>query len=110
MKHKWFKRLSALAMTAVMAFSMSLGVCAANEAEAIIDTSRTTSLTLYKYDLTTAENDGVWAENSYVSTGFQDDAVNTALSPYAIQGVEFSYVKIADLGTFSRKTKIQSIM
>ncbi len=97
MKHKWFKRLSALAMTAVMAFSMSLGVCAANEAEAIIDTSRTTSLTLYKYDLTTAENDGVWAENSYVSTGFQDDAVNTALSPYAIQGVEFSYVKIADL-------------
>ena len=71
-------RLSALAMTAVMAFSISGGVSAADAATATIDTSRSTSLTLYKYDLTGAENDGVWDSQSYVSTGLADEQVNTA--------------------------------
>ena len=93
MKTNILKRLSALAMTAVMAFSISGGVSAADAATATIDTSRSTSLTLYKYDLTGAENDGVWDSQSYVSTGLADEQVNTALSQYAIQGVEFSYRK-----------------
>ena len=59
-----------------------------------------TSLTLYKYDLTGAENDGVWDSQSYVSTGLADEQVNTALSQYAIQGVEFSYRKLADLSIY----------
>ena len=100
MKHNIFKRIGALAMTAVMAFSMAAGVSAANEADAIIDTTRTTSLTLFKYDMTSAESDGAWAVDSYVSTGIQDDSVNTALSPYAVQGVEFSYVRLADVSIF----------
>ena len=49
---KLLHRLSALAMTAVMAFSISGGVSAVDAATATIDTSRSTSLTLYKYDLT----------------------------------------------------------
>ena len=93
-------RLSALAMTAVMAFSISGGVSAADAATATIDTSRSTSLTLYKYDLTGAENDGVWDAESYVSTGIADEQVNTALSKYAIQGVEFTYRKLADLSIY----------
>ena len=93
-------RLSALAMTAVMAFSISGGVSAADAATATIDTSRSTSLTLYKYDLTGAENDGVWDSQSYVSTGIADEQVNTALSQYAIQGVEFTYRKLADLSIY----------
>ena len=97
---KLLHRLSALAMTAVMAFSISGGVSAADAATATIDTSRTTSLTLYKYDLTGAENDGVWDSQSYVSTGLADEQVNTALSQYAIQGVEFTYRKLADLGIY----------
>ena len=100
MKSNILKRLSALAMTAVMAFSISGGVSAVDAATATIDTSRTTSLTLYKYDLTGAENDGVWDSQSYVSTGLADEQVNTALSKYAIQGVEFSYVKLADLSIY----------
>ena len=87
-------------MTAVMAFSISGGVSAADAATATIDTSRSTSLTLYKYDLTGAENDGVWDSQSYVSTGLADEQVNTALSQYAIQGVEFSYRKLADLSIY----------
>lgn len=97
---KLLHRLSALAMTAVMAFSISGGVSAADAATATIDTSRRTSLTLYKYDLTGAENDGVWDSQSYVSTGIADEQVNTALSQYAIQGVEFSYRKLADLSIY----------
>lgn len=97
---KLLHRLSALAMTAVMAFSISGGVSAADAATATIDTSRSTSLTLYKYDLTGAENDGVWDSQSYVSTGIADEQINTALSQYAIQGVEFSYRKLADLSIY----------
>lgn len=100
MKPNILKRLSALAMTAVMAFSISGGVSAADAAAATIDTGRSTSLTLYKYDLTGAENDGVWDSQSYVSTGLADEQVNTALSQYAIQGVEFSYRKLADLSIY----------
>ena len=104
MKTNILKRLSALAMTAVMAFSISGGVSAADATTATIDTSRSTSLTLYKYDLTGAENDGVWDAESYVSTGIADEQVNTALSQYAIQGVEFSYRKLADLSIYKGTT------
>ena len=100
MKSNILKRLSALAMTAVMAFSISGGVSAADATTATIDTGRSTSLTLYKYDLNGAENDGVWDSQSYVSTGIANEQVNTALSQYAIQGVEFSYRKLADLSIY----------
>ena len=100
MKHSILKRIGALAMTSVMAFSFAVGVSAANEADAIIDTSRKTSLTLFKYDMTSAEEDGAWSTESYVSTGIQDDEVNTTLSPYAVQGVEFTYVRLADVSIF----------
>ena len=100
MKHNIFKRIGALAMTAVMAFSFAVGASAASEADAIIDTSKKTSLTLFKYDMTSAEVDGAWSTESYVSTGIQDDAVNTALSPYAVKGVEFTYVRLADVSIF----------
>lgn len=95
---QFMKRFGALVLSGVMAMSMMVGgVSAANEADATIDTDRSTSLTLFKYDLTNAEADGAWDAESYVSTGLEDSDVNSALSPYAVQGVEFSYVKIADL-------------
>ena len=99
MKHNhFFKRAGALALGLCMTLSMLAGsVFAANEANATIDTSKPTSLTLFKYDLTSAEAAGVWDTESYVSTGIQDDEVNTTLSPYAVQGVEFSYVRLASL-------------
>ena len=98
--NQYFKRIIALAMTAVMAFSISGGVSAADSGTATIDTSRSTSLTLYKYDLTGAEQDGLWDAQSYVSTGLADETVNTSLSQYALEGVEFSYRKLADLSIY----------
>lgn len=99
-KMKAFAKLGAVVMAAAMTLS-SLAASAATVPNATIDTSRTASLELYKYDFTTANKDGVLNEDSYVSTGLRNDAAETALAPYAIQGVVFSYAKIADITTYS---------
>ena len=75
MKSNILKRLSALAMTAVMAFSISGGVSAADAATATIDTSRRTSLTLYKYDLTGAETTAFGIPSPMCLTGLADEQV-----------------------------------
>lgn len=93
-------KLGAAAMAAVMACS-SIAASAATVPNATIDTTRKTSLELYKYDFTAAHEDGVLNTDSYVSTGLPDDAVETALAEYAIQGVVFTYAKVADVTTYS---------
>lgn len=97
MKKNNLKWIGAMVLSAAMALSFIPAAFAANSTTATIDTSRATSLTLYKYDLTAAQDAGAWDTASYVSSGLLDEDVNTALSPYAIQGVEFSYLKIADV-------------
>lgn len=69
--------------------------------DAVIDPNKTGSLTIYKYDLTSAVADGVWGQESYVSTGVYDPTVNGTLADYAIPGVEFSFLKVADLKTYT---------
>lgn len=93
-------KLGAAAMAAVIACS-SIAASAATVPNATIDTTRKTSLELYKYDFTTAHEDGKLNTDSYVSTGLPDDAVETALADYAIQGVVFTYTKVADVTTYS---------
>ncbi|MDO4175825.1 MAG: hypothetical protein Q4D42_13790, partial [Eubacteriales bacterium] len=80
-----FKQLGALALSMALMASAMLPAMAAEEATATVDTSRSTSLTVLKYDMTGAEEDGIWSTDSYVSTGLLDDAVNNTLSQYAIQ-------------------------
>ena len=87
------KSLSALLLVMVMA----LGLITTAFAAPTIDSGRKASLSLYKYDITAASADGAWDAASYVSTGVQDDAVTDKLAQYAIQGVEFSYLRIADI-------------
>ena len=107
----------ALSMALLMILTFPIGVSAASVGEATIDSNQKGSLTIYKTDLTNAEKDGIW-DSSYVSTGVYDqnvydaligatrdgDADNTsdlgngeASYGYAIKGVEFSYLKIADI-------------
>ena len=62
-----------------------------------IDPSKKASLSIYKYDITKASNDGAWNVESYVSTGLHDDTVIDKLAKYAIQGVEFTYLRVADI-------------
>ena len=91
---KKIHRVLALLMAALMAFGL---MTTAFAAEPTIDTSKKASLSIYKYDITKASEDGVWDAESYVSTGLHDGSVIDKLSKYAIQGVEFTYLKVADI-------------
>lgn len=103
MKFCKLKKLGAMALSAALIASAMLPAMAAEEATATIDTSRSTSLTVFKYDMTRAEEDGIWSTDSYVSTGLLDDEVNNALSRYAMEGVEFTYLNLADLTIYKGK-------
>ena len=81
----------------LMAIVMALGLITTAFAEPIIDPGKKASLSIYKYDITKASNDGAWDAESYVSTDLRDDAVIDKLSKYAIQGVEFTYLRVADI-------------
>ena len=90
---KKIHRVWAMLLVAIMA----LGLITTAFAEPTIDTSKKASLSIYKYDITKAGIDGAWDAESYVSTGLHDDAVIDKLSKYAIQGVEFTYLRVADI-------------
>ena len=90
---KKIHRLLAMLMAAIMALSLITTAFA----EPTIDPAKKASLSIYKYDITAAGNDGAWDAESYVSTGLHDDAVVDKLSKYAIQGVEFTYLRVADI-------------
>lgn len=115
------KLAKTLTLILVLILSMPLGVFAATVDTAQIDTAAKGSLTIYKYDITNAEKDGAW-NSSYVSTGVYDQKVNDVLGAgiregdvdsksdlgngdesygYALAGVEFTYVRIADILQYS---------
>ena len=116
---KNLKKAIALLLSMMLILSFPVGASAREVSDprdgVLIDENAEGSLTLFKYDLTNAEKDGVW-DSSYVSTGIYDEeGVNNVLGGatesdlgngevgygYAIKGVEFSYLKIADIIQFS---------
>ena len=90
---KKIHRVLAMLMAAIMALSLITTAFA----EPTIDPSKKASLSIYKYDITTASAEGAWDAESYVSTGLHDDAVVDKLAKYAIQGVEFTCLRVADV-------------
>jgi len=94
---KKIHRVLALLMAAVMAIGLMTTAFAATDSAPTIDPGKKASLSIYKYDITKAGNDGAWDVESYVSTGLHEDAVIDKLAKYAIQGVEFTYLRIADI-------------
>ena len=103
------KRFFAIVMALAVIFSLSVSAFAAATPEATIDYRRKGSISLYKYDMTSAAEDGVWNTESYVSTGLSDSDVEQALNPYAVQGVEFSYLRVADIAMFSDLVEGESV-
>ena len=81
----------------------------------LIDPDADCSLTIFKYDWTSAVKDGVWNVNSFTSTGVKESYVENILggsgshnlgngetsNGYAIKGVGFTYLKVADIVTFT---------
>lgn len=104
MRKNWLKRavgvISALAMTSMSA----MGVMA--DATDIIDTSRTGTLTIHKYDLTAAQQANVDV-SQFTANGEKNAVAEAALSKYAYQGVEFTYLKVADINTYTDAGSVQ---
>ena len=120
---KYLKKLLAMTLALCLVLSCVPMAQAASIADATIDMDAKCNLTIYKYDFTNAAKDGVWSAGSYVSTGQYDANVNNILgldavrqgadsgvsdlgngqtsNGYAIKGVEFTYLKVADFYQFS---------
>lgn len=112
-----FKRMLSLVMAIAILFSLSIGVSAATVPDATIDFNKTGKIDIYKYDMSMANTDDAVASllESYVSTGVKDTALEAAMDNgtvndlgngqqsygYTIKGVEFSYLKVADIVTYS---------
>ena len=94
---KKIHRVLALLMAALMALGLMTTAFAATDSAPTIDPGKKASLSIYKYDITMASKDGAWDAESYVSTGLHDDAVIDKLAKYAVQGVEFTYLRVADI-------------
>lgn len=127
---KKFKKIMAVALSACLGLSaLVMTAGAANvttEPLATIDTEKTASFTLYKYDWTNAKKDGVWDEDSFISTGWKESYVEETLGDairtgdddkvsdlgngqtsngYAIKGVEFTLLKVAEITTFTESER-----
>ena len=121
---KKFKSILTLCMALAMLLSCIPAVHAAEVPEATIDMDAKCSLTIWKYDWTNAVKDGVWNEDSFISTGWRESYVEDVLggglrqgdtngssdhslgngqtsNGYAIKGVGFSIANVATPVTFS---------
>ena len=117
MKHKFMKAIT-LCLALIMCFSSVLSVSAAEVADATINHENDCSLTIFKYDWTNAVKDGVWNNESFTSTGWQESYVESVLGGsngstlgngqtaygYALKGVEFTLLRVADIVTFTEST------
>ncbi|MBO7251028.1 MAG: hypothetical protein J6V25_00205, partial [Oscillospiraceae bacterium] len=78
MKTKFMKAIT-LCLALIMCFSSVLSVSAAEVADATINHENDYSLTIFKYDWTNAVKDGVWNNESFTSTGWQESYVESVL-------------------------------
>ena len=91
---KKLKKGFAFVLALVCVFSLSITAFADH---ATIDYNKPASLNIYKYDMTSAAEDGTWSSGSFVSSGEFDQSVIDAMASYAVQGVEFSYIRLASV-------------
>ncbi len=121
---KNFRKIITLCLAFMLCLSCASAAFAAEVADATIDEDALCSLTIWKFDFTNAMKDGVWNEDSFISTGWRESYVEEVLGEavrkgdangetdnplgngqnsngYAIKGVEFSYLRVADIVTFT---------
>lgn len=67
----------------------------------IIDYSKTGSLSIYKYDITAAQAAGAYTEGERFANGEKDAVVEEAMADYAIKGVQFTYMRVGNIETYS---------
>lgn len=93
------KRVCALMMAMMVVLFCGLTAGAAAN-DATINTEEKGSITIYKYDETRAREEQKF-QDSYVSVGEKNSDAESLYADYAIAGVEFTYLKLADISTHS---------
>ena len=100
------KKITIAVLSAAMMLAPIVNIKAASTD--VVDTSKTGSITIHKYDMTAAKQAGV-NTSQFTPTGKQEAAAEAALEKYAIKGVEFSYLRVGDVEQQSENGKIQMI-
>ena len=76
--------------------------------EDIIDMTQKGSLTVYKYDLTAAEEDGIdTSEEKFANNGKEDEKAKEEFKNYVISGDEFTYLHLGNIHTEHKRNEIQ---
>ena len=127
---KKLKKLFSLCLALVLVLTCVPAAFAAEAEDCMIDEDAKASLTIWKFDWTNAYKDGVWDEDSFTSTGWRESYVEEVLGEtvrygdangnpdhplgngqnsngYALKGVEFTILRVADIVTFSESTNDQ---
>ncbi len=117
---KNLRRILSFCLCLLLTLTCAVTAFAAESTDAIIDETKTASLTIYKYDFTSAIKDGVWNEDSFISTGWRESYVESTLggavrdgydngnadnslgngqnaNGYALKGVEYTILRVADI-------------
>lgn len=74
----------------------------------IIDTSKTGSITIHKYDMTAATEKGIKFDD-FISTGKQNSSAEEALKDFSIKGVEFSYLRVGEVEQINEAGKVKLV-
>lgn len=120
-KKSWKKTWVQPVMSAVMAATVALSPVAVFAAAApdtensmaiqdgllygdIVDQNRTGSLSIYKYDITAAEEAGDYTQGQYRANGEADSRVEEKLADYAVQGVTFTYLQAGYMEQYEKSS------
>lgn len=124
------KKIFALCLALTLILACVPCASAAEAADATINMDASCSLTIWKFDFTNAMKDGVWNEGSFTSTGYRESYVEDILGNavrtgdangsadnalgngqnskgYAMKGVGFTYLRVADIVTFTESENDQ---
>lgn len=67
----------------------------------IIDYSKKGSLTIHKYDITAAQKAGDYVKGERVANGQEDSVLEDTMKDYALEGVQFTYLRVGNIETYS---------
>lgn len=67
----------------------------------VIDMSLKGSLTIHKYDITAAEAAKDYTEGIRIANGQTDSILEQTMEQYAVEGVQFTYLRVGNIETYS---------
>lgn len=98
------KRFGAITLAAAIA---AMSVFPSFAADHVVDNTKKGAMTIYKYDITKAKKAGIAV--SEPANGQKNESAETILKDYAIEGVEFTYLRVGDVDTYSKNGDVKPV-